>query len=81
MPKIAIRFTSFEQFKQLLSDESGKMTWQRNLLAGLGAGVVESVLIVTPIELLKIRLQAQAGTNRYQGQFHGMIIGVVVIII
>ncbi|GKT47538.1 succinyl-CoA--L-malate CoA-transferase beta subunit [Colletotrichum spaethianum] len=39
VPKMAIRFTSFE--------------------AGLAAGVTEAVAVVTPMEVIKIRLQAQ----------------------
>ncbi len=40
-------------------------------MAGLGAGVTEAVLIVTPFEVVKTRLQMQKGfdkaTLRYQG--------------
>jgi solute carrier family 25 (mitochondrial citrate transporter), member 1 len=60
VPKMAIRFTSFESYKQMLADKqtgvvSGKMTF----LAGLAAGVTEAVAVVTPMEVVKIRLQAQ----------------------
>jgi solute carrier family 25 citrate transporter 1 len=72
---MATRFTSYEYYKQLLADEQGNVTskstflgtlspssdwtshWQ--LLAGLSAGVTEAVLVVTPMEVVKIRLQAQ----------------------
>jgi solute carrier family 25 (mitochondrial citrate transporter), member 1 len=60
VPKMAIRFTSFEAYKGWLADPktgvvSGKMTF----LAGLAAGVTEAVAVVTPMEVIKIRLQAQ----------------------
>lgn len=82
-PKVAIRFTAFEQFKGLLQNDKGQMTWQKNLLAGLGAGMVESILVVTPVELVKIRLQSQlqsGATAKYKGQIHGYIFRIFIFI-
>ncbi|KAK3934325.1 mitochondrial carrier domain-containing protein [Diplogelasinospora grovesii] len=60
VPKMAIRFTSFESYKQLLADkETGVVSGKRTFLAGLAAGVTEAVAVVTPMEVIKIRLQAQ----------------------
>jgi solute carrier family 25 citrate transporter 1 len=60
VPKMAIRFTSFEFYKQLLADkQSGSVTGRATFLAGLAAGVTEAVAVVTPMEVIKIRLQAQ----------------------
>lgn len=60
VPKMAIRFTSFEAYKQLLSDkETGTVSGQATFFAGLAAGVTEAVAVVTPMEVIKIRLQAQ----------------------
>jgi solute carrier family 25 citrate transporter 1 len=59
VPKMAIRFTSYEWYKQLLADSDGKVTGQATFLAGLAAGVTEAVAVVTPMEVVKIRLQAQ----------------------
>ncbi|KAH8429425.1 putative succinate:fumarate antiporter (Acr1) [Aspergillus melleus] len=60
IPKMAIRFTSYEQYKQLLSDkETGAVTSKATFLAGLAAGVTEAVAVVNPMEVVKIRLQAQ----------------------
>ncbi|KAL2156644.1 hypothetical protein VTH82DRAFT_1389 [Thermothelomyces myriococcoides] len=60
IPKMAIRFTSFEWYKQLLSDKhTGVLSGQSLFLAGLAAGVTEAVAVVTPMEVVKIRLQAQ----------------------
>ena len=60
VPKMAIRFTSFEWYKQLLANkETGKVSGQSLFLAGLAAGVTEAVAVVTPMEVVKIRLQAQ----------------------
>ncbi|KAI0181141.1 mitochondrial carrier domain-containing protein [Hypoxylon sp. FL1284] len=60
VPKMAIRFTSFEAYKQMLADaETKTVTGRGTFLAGLAAGVTEAVAVVTPMEVVKIRLQAQ----------------------
>ncbi|KAJ3352028.1 hypothetical protein HDU83_008422 [Entophlyctis luteolus] len=60
IPKMAIRFSSFEYYKGLLADKNtGATSSAMIFLAGLGAGVTESVLVVTPMDVIKIRLQAQ----------------------
>ncbi|KAK0622646.1 mitochondrial carrier domain-containing protein [Immersiella caudata] len=60
IPKMAIRFTSFEWYKQLLvNKDTGVISGQGTFLAGLAAGVTEAVMVVTPMEVIKIRLQAQ----------------------
>ncbi|EPE25000.1 Mitochondrial carrier [Glarea lozoyensis ATCC 20868] len=64
VPKMAIRFTSFEAYKRMLADkETGSVTGKATFLAGLAAGVTEAVAVVTPMEVVKIRLQ---------GQYHSM---------
>lgn len=64
VPKMAIRFTSFESYKRLLADkESGIVSAKAVFVAGLAAGVTEAVAVVTPMEVIKIRLQ---------GQYHSM---------
>jgi len=59
IPKMAIRFTSYEWYKQLLADKNGNVAGSSNFLAGLAAGVTEAVAVVTPMDVVKIRLQAQ----------------------
>lgn len=60
VPKMAIRFTSFEWYKGLLADKrTGEVRGRATFLAGLAAGVTEAVAVVTPMEVIKIRLQAQ----------------------
>jgi solute carrier family 25 citrate transporter 1 len=57
---MAIRFASFESYKTWLADrETGKTSTGGIFLAGLGAGTTEAVAVVTPMEVVKIRLQAQ----------------------
>ncbi|KAK8000115.1 mitochondrial carrier [Apiospora arundinis] len=60
IPKMAIRFTSFEWYKQQMADKkTGVISGQGTFVAGLAAGVTEAVAVVTPMEVIKIRLQAQ----------------------
>lgn len=56
---MAIRFTSYEWYKQLLANSDGSVSSRGTFLAGLAAGVTEAVAVVTPMEVIKIRLQAQ----------------------
>lgn len=59
VPKMAVRFSSFESYKGYLADADGKVSQSATFLAGLGSGVTEAILVVTPAEVCKIRLQAQ----------------------
>lgn len=60
VPKMAIRFSSFEAYKKLLADPvTGKVATGSVFIAGLGAGITEAVAVVSPMECIKIRLQAQ----------------------
>ncbi|KAF4548736.1 putative mitochondrial carrier protein 20 [Elsinoe fawcettii] len=59
IPKMAIRFTSYEWYKQLLANPDGTIASKGTFFAGLAAGVTEAVAVVTPMEVIKIRLQAQ----------------------
>ena len=59
IPKMAIRFTSYEWFKQLLAGQDGTIGSGANFMAGLAAGVTEAVAVVCPMEVVKIRLQSQ----------------------
>lgn len=59
VPKMAIRFSSFEWYKQLLTPAGQSTDGSKIFIAGLAAGVTEAVAVVTPMEVIKIRLQAQ----------------------
>ncbi|AMD20441.1 HDL303Cp [Eremothecium sinecaudum] len=59
IPKMAIRFSSYEFYRNLLENkETGVVSTGNTFIAGVGAGVTESVLVVNPMEVVKIRLQA-----------------------
>jgi len=80
VPKMSIRFASFEAYKRWLSDKNtGKTSVGGIFLAGLGAGTTEAVAVVTPMEVVKIRLQAQQhsladplDTPRYRNAGHAV---------
>ncbi|KAF8254187.1 mitochondrial carrier [Wilcoxina mikolae CBS 423.85] len=61
VPKMAIRFSSFEFYKSLAKKdpETGRIAPTAVFLSGLAAGATEAVAVVTPMEVIKIRLQAQ----------------------
>lgn len=48
-----------EVYKGWLSNPDGSISSKATFLAGLGAGATEAVAVVTPMEVVKIRLQAQ----------------------
>lgn len=58
VPKMAIRFVSFEQYKDFIGSFLGQSS-STVFLAGLASGLTEAVLVVTPAEVCKIRMQGQ----------------------
>lgn len=54
--KAGVRFLSFDAIKNKLVDSNGKLSPGRGILAGMTAGAVESVLVVTPTERIKTAL-------------------------
>lgn len=64
VPKMAIRFVSFEQYRELLAKLSPSTSTSTNtpiitFTAGLMSGLTEAILVVTPAEVCKIRMQSQ----------------------
>jgi solute carrier family 25 citrate transporter 1 len=62
VPKVAVRFTAFHQLQALV----GRSSFAGNLAAGMGAGAVEALLVVTPSEVIKIRQQERGNRSRSQ---------------
>ena len=52
---------------------SSNVLFAGGFLAGLGAGVTEAILIVTPFEVVKTRLQVQKGFDASTLKYHGPI--------
>lgn len=67
-------FGAFESFKKRMENENGQLTASGKLLAGLGAGVAEAVLAVTPMETVKVKfINDQRSANpQYKGFVHGV---------
>jgi len=54
----------------LLRDHNGHLSDGRRMAAGFAAGITEALLIVTPFEVVKIRLQQQKGLAYSQLKYH-----------
>ena len=64
----------FEYLKNKMADDNGNLTQGRTLLCGLGAGVSEAILIVCPMETVKVKFihdQTQP-KPQYRGFLHGV---------
>ncbi|XP_061732135.1 tricarboxylate transport protein B, mitochondrial isoform X1 [Nerophis ophidion] len=74
IPKAAVRFGVFEFLSNKMRDESGKLDSKRGFLCGLGAGVAEAVVVVCPMETVKVKfIHDQTSANpKYRGFFHGV---------
>ncbi|XP_048225740.1 mitochondrial succinate-fumarate transporter 1 [Ricinus communis] len=73
--KYALRMGSNALFQSAFKDsETGKISNRGRVLSGFGAGVLEALAIVTPFEVVKIRLQQQKGLSpdllKYKGPVH-----------
>jgi solute carrier family 25 citrate transporter 1 len=70
--KAGVRFLSFDSIRKRLADEKGVLSPMRGILAGMSAGLVESVVAVTPTERIKTALidDAKNGTKQFRGGFH-----------
>ena len=57
-----------------MADDRGRLTQAQTLLAGLGAGVSEAILVVCPMETIKVKfIHDQTQPNpQYRGFFHGV---------
>lgn len=74
IPKSAARFGAFEYLRGHMVNENGQLSNASKLLCGLGAGVVEAVVAVTPMETVKVKfINDQRSANpKFKGFFHGV---------
>ncbi|MFS7969359.1 putative mitochondrial carrier domain superfamily [Helianthus anomalus] len=73
--KYALRMGSNAVLQSAFKDsDTGKISVGGRFLSGFGAGAIEAVAIVTPFEVVKIRLQQQKGMSqealKYKGPIH-----------
>ncbi|XP_025057316.1 tricarboxylate transport protein, mitochondrial [Alligator sinensis] len=64
----------FEFLSNQIRDEQGKLDSTRSLFCGLGAGVAEAVMVVCPMETIKVKfIHDQCSPKpKYHGFFHGV---------
>ncbi|QPG73296.1 hypothetical protein FOA43_000606 [Brettanomyces nanus] len=68
VPKMAIRFSSFEFYRSLMpKKDSGHVSGLATFFSGVLAGVTEACAVVNPMEVVKIRLQAQHNALKHGG--------------
>ncbi|XP_072326096.1 tricarboxylate transport protein, mitochondrial-like [Scyliorhinus torazame] len=74
IPKSAVRFGMFEFLNNRMIDERGMLTMRRSFLCGLGAGMAEAVLVVCPMETIKVKFIHDQSLRipKYHGFFHGV---------
>ncbi|NXJ43507.1 TXTP protein, partial [Ciconia maguari] len=74
IPKAAVRFGMFEFLSNQMRDEQGRLDSTRGLICGLGAGVAEAVVVVCPMETVKVKfIHDQCSPKpKYRGFFHGV---------
>lgn len=67
-------FGGFEQIKLYLVDDNGNLSGSGKLIAGLGAGVLEAIFAVTPMETVKVKfINDQRSANpKFKGFAHGV---------
>ncbi|CAD6996436.1 unnamed protein product [Ceratitis capitata] len=72
IPKTAVCFGSFEFFKAQLVDERNILSTFNSFVSGFGAGVVESVIVTTPMETMKVKLinDRRSEKPKFRGMFH-----------
>lgn len=74
IPKAAVRFAAFQQFKSILQKPDGTMTPPMTMLCGMLAGFGEAILAVTPVETVKTKLvhDSNSANPKYRGLIHGV---------
>lgn len=74
IPKSAVRFGAFEEFKKRNVDSRGNLTAGKRLLCGMGAGICEAIFAVTPMETVKVKFIHDQNQlkPKYKGFFHGV---------
>jgi len=72
--KNGTRFYFNAIYRRMLADQNGQVSGGKEFLAGALAGATEAVLIVTPFEVIKTRLQGQnivkGEVPKYRGPVH-----------
>lgn len=57
---LPVRFGTFEMLSNPMRDHTGRLDNTRSLLCGLGAGIAEAIVVVCPMETLKVNLRSSS---------------------
>jgi len=74
IPKASLRFAAFHRLSNKLKDSNGNLSSHKAMLAGLGAGAIEAIGAVTPMETIKTQLisDQNSAKPKYRGLMHGV---------
>ncbi|XP_059935206.1 LOW QUALITY PROTEIN: tricarboxylate transport protein, mitochondrial-like [Mesoplodon densirostris] len=74
IPKAAIQFGMFEFLSNYMRDAQGRLGSTRGLRCSLGAGVADAVVVVCPMETIKMKFihDQTSPSPKYRGFFHGV---------
>ncbi|XP_069476050.1 tricarboxylate transport protein, mitochondrial [Ambystoma mexicanum] len=74
IPKAAVRFGMFEFLSNHMRDSQGRLDSKRSVICGLGAGMAEAIIVVCPMETIKVKfIHDQCSPKpRFRGFFHGV---------
>lgn len=77
------RFGVFEFLSNKMRDESGKLDSKRGFLCGLGAGVAEAILVVCPMETVKVkkRIYIYESSSGSEHLFHHLLNRIITTVI
>ncbi|PVH83884.1 putative tricarboxylate transport protein [Cadophora sp. DSE1049] len=71
--KASVRFLTFDTIKSMLKDNNGRLSAGNGVIAGMSAGAVESIAVVTPTERLKTALIDDAkNAKRFRSSRHAI---------
>ncbi|RZF44211.1 hypothetical protein LSTR_LSTR003851 [Laodelphax striatellus] len=73
-PRAAVRFCAFETLKNNFLQDDGMLSYKMKAVCGLGAGLCESLLTVTPFECVKVKFitDNRSEKRKFKGLIHGI---------
>ncbi|XP_017846007.1 putative tricarboxylate transport protein, mitochondrial [Drosophila busckii] len=74
IPKMAVRFGTFEYFSEKFKEEDGSEAHVWRFIAGMIAGITEAIFVVTPMETIKVKFinDLRSSEPRFKGLVHGV---------
>lgn len=74
IPKASVRFSMYEFLRNRAMDSNGNLSQVGSVACGLGAGISEAILVVCPMETIKVKfIHDQSRRNpQYKGFFSGV---------